>query len=273
MPTDPEARSELTIRALSRGLRLLAVLNSRGEASLADLAKETGLPRPTAYRLLQSLLAENYITKDELLSTYHPAPRCCSLSSGFMEDAWLLEHTQEDLNKLGDELIWPISIATNAGTRMIVRKNTDIESPLAVRKFMPGTSLGLLESASGKLFLAKCTVARRAKLLKIISASSDPLLKTDSDRARLEKLLDKIRAVGYATHTKPGKYSEARAIAVPITVEKKVIATLTIRYAKTAVSNKRAEKEFLPLMFETARKIGIKISADQRALPAFGLGD
>lgn len=271
MSVEFEEKSELTIRALSRGLRLLSVLNSRGEASLADLAKETGLPRPTAYRLLQSLLAENYITKDSALSTYHPAPRCCSLSSGFMEDAWLLEHTQEDLNQLGEQLVWPLSITTNAGTSMIVRRNTDIESPLAVRKFMPGTSLPLLDCASGKLFLALCDAERRNKLLKIIAGSSDPKLKTESDRIRLEKFLEKIKVVGYASHTKPGKYSEARAIAVPITVENQLIATLTIRYAKTAVTNKQADSEFLPLMLNTASKIGIKIGADARALPAFGL--
>lgn len=271
MTAETEPTSVLTIRALSRGLRLLSVLNSRGTASLAQLAKETGLPRPTAYRLLQSLLVENYITKDEALSTYHPAPRCCSLSSGFMEDAWLLEHTQEELNALGRALIWPLSISTNAGVRMIVRCNTDIESPLAVRKFMPGTSLPLLESASGKIFMAFCSDARRQRLIEVLSLSSDPILKSERDRAKLEKVLERARAVSYATHTKPGKYSEANAIAVPIIVQERVIATITIRYAKTAVTDMHARDEFIPALLATAESIANKINADKRALPAFGL--
>jgi len=271
MSADRISEDSTRIRALSRGLRLLASLNSRGSASLAQLAKETGLPRPTAYRLLQSLLAEDYIGKDRVLNTYHPAPRCCSLSSGFMEDAWLLEHTQDDLNHLGEELVWPISLATNAGVRMIVRRNTDIESPLAVRKFMPGTSLPILESASGKVFLAHCSAEKRSKLLSVLAASSEPALKTERDKNKFSALLEKVKAKGFATHTKPGQYSEAQAMAVPIMVREKIVATITIRYAKTAVKDTEAMQKFLPAMVSVAQKMGEEIAADRRALPAFGL--
>ena len=183
----------------------MAVLNAYGSASLAQISRETGLPRPTTYRLLRSLLVENYITKNEELSTYHAAARCCSLSSGFIEDAWLSEHAQAPLDEIGRELVWPLSIATNAGTRMIVRANTDMASPLAVRTFMPGTSLPLLESASGKVFLAHVSEQKREQICDLLREANE--LKSDdfSNDGQMQQYFSK--AVSYTHLTLPTIYS------------------------------------------------------------------
>lgn len=263
--------NELTIRALSRGLQILAVLNSYGSASLAQISRETGLPRPTTYRLLRSLLVENYITKNEELSTYHAAARCCSLSSGFIEDAWLSEHAQEPLDKIGRKLVWPLSIATNAGTRMIVRANTDIASPLAVRTFMPGTSLPLLDSASGKVFLANMSEQRRDQIFDVLREANEASSDEFKDPTQMRAYFKKVREGGYAMHSKPGRYSNAQAISVPLMVREKMIAAVTIRYAQKAVSDEDALENFLPRLQRYVKEVGAKIQADNRALSVFGL--
>ncbi len=262
---------ELTIRALSRGLQILAVLNSYGSATLAQLSRETGLPRPTTYRLLRSLLVENYITKNEQLSTYHPAPRCCSLSSGFLEDAWLSEHAQEPLDEIGRELVWPLSIVTNAGTRMIVRANTDIASPLAVRTFMPGTSLPLLESASGKVYLANVSEQKRDQIFDVLREANESNNNEFEAPQKMRDYFNRVRESGYAMHSKPGRYSNAQAIAVPLLVRDKMIAAVTIRYAQKAVSDEDALRDFLPRLKSYAADVTAKIQADSRAMSVFGL--
>jgi len=265
--------NELTIRALSRGLQILAVLNSYGSATLAQISRETGLPRPTTYRLLRSLLVEKYITKNEELSTYHPAPRCCSLSSGFLEDAWLSEHAQEPLDEIGRELVWPLSIATNAGTRMIVRANTDIASPLAVRTFMPGTSLPLLESASGKVYLANVSERKREQIFEVLREAKESQSSEFENEQNMQEYFKRVREAGYAVHSKPGRYSNAQAIAVPLLVRGKMIAAVTIRYAQKAVSDEDALKDFLPRLKTYATDVTAKIQTDSRAMSVFGLED
>ena len=43
------------VRALERGLALLVAMNRRKLPSVFDLARDTRLPRPTVYRLLETL--------------------------------------------------------------------------------------------------------------------------------------------------------------------------------------------------------------------------
>jgi len=43
------------VRSLERGLAVLAAMNRHKIASVLELARETRLPRPTVYRLLETL--------------------------------------------------------------------------------------------------------------------------------------------------------------------------------------------------------------------------
>ena len=43
------------VRALTRGIEILRLLNERASASAQELADASGLARPTAYRLLETL--------------------------------------------------------------------------------------------------------------------------------------------------------------------------------------------------------------------------
>src|ERR1700756_3932995 len=49
------ARDRGGVRALERGLAVLAAMNRHKIASVLELARETRLPRPTVYRLLETL--------------------------------------------------------------------------------------------------------------------------------------------------------------------------------------------------------------------------
>src|SRR3546814_4216111 len=52
--------------ALRRGLHIVNLLRRQGGTlSVAAIAKATGLPRPTAYRLLDVLESEGYVRRDD----------------------------------------------------------------------------------------------------------------------------------------------------------------------------------------------------------------
>src|SRR5580704_6529100 len=52
-----------SVRALERGLAVLAAMNRHKIASVLELARETRLPRPTVYRLLETLGRAGYVTR------------------------------------------------------------------------------------------------------------------------------------------------------------------------------------------------------------------
>ena len=58
------------VRGLEKGLAVLRAMNRLGEASAASVAGTTGLPRPTAHRLLETLLATGYVARGRVRGTY-----------------------------------------------------------------------------------------------------------------------------------------------------------------------------------------------------------
>ncbi|MBN9009232.1 MAG: helix-turn-helix domain-containing protein, partial [Rhizobiales bacterium] len=49
------------IRSTSRGLAVLRAMNARMHSTLADLHRDTGLPKPTVFRILETLRDEGYV--------------------------------------------------------------------------------------------------------------------------------------------------------------------------------------------------------------------
>jgi IclR family mhp operon transcriptional activator len=73
------------IRSFARGLAVLAALNRNGSASALTLARETGLPRATVYRLLQTLLDDGYVGRGTADDRFHLLLKVRCLSGGFEE--------------------------------------------------------------------------------------------------------------------------------------------------------------------------------------------
>ena len=157
-----------------RLLRALEVLNSLGQASNLTLARELDLSPPTVYRLLQTLLVEGYVSKNSASKLYRPAGRVRGLSIGFDEAASIADCARPLLAKLGDELLWPVAIASVVGTAMVVHETTDARSPLTIRPVLPGRRVSMLDTASGRVFLAFCPQEQRDTLLDLLALSDDP---------------------------------------------------------------------------------------------------
>lgn len=264
------AQSSYRVRSLSRGLRVLAALNARGSATLAQLSVDTGLAKPTAFRILKTLLEEEFVSKEEGSDAYQPAARVSSLSSGFEENAWFVEHTQKYLDQLADKLIWPLSVVTLAGTRILVRGNTDSRSALAVRRLAPGMTLPILESASGRVLLAFCTKDQRERILERLRQSKDKCDLISRDTAKTDALLQEAHNLGYAMVTVPRRVSDLTTLAVPVSVSGSAVAALAVRFSATGVSKDKVLNEFLVGLRQCAQSIEKAISGDARAAKVFG---
>ena len=62
--------SELSsVRALERGLTIIAILNRHNGLTVTQIGKLSNLPRPTAYRLLRTLESLGYILEMKEIKT------------------------------------------------------------------------------------------------------------------------------------------------------------------------------------------------------------
>ncbi len=243
------------IRALNRGLEVLAELNRLDRAAINTLAGAVRLPRTTTYRILETLRLAGYVVRDPHDDCYRPTIMVRALSDGFDDQAMVAHIAKPHLAALGAQIVWPVAIATPSGASMMIRETTDRDSPLALEQYSAGVRVPMLSSAAGRAYLAFCAGAERDALLESLSRSSLPEDRLARSRIEVERLLNETRAQGFGMAQRARRVSEETSLAIPVRAKDRILATVTVRYAATAVPLRTAVEQFLPKMREVARKI------------------
>lgn len=249
------------IRALNRGLEVLTELNRLERAAINTLASAVGLPRTTTYRILETLRLAGYVERDTHDDCYRPTIMVRSLSEGFDDEAMVAHIAKPHLAALCASIVWPIAIATPAGTSMVIRETTDHQSPLALEQYGAGIRVPMLTSAAGRAYLAYCTAQQRETLLEILARSSLPEDRLVRSRVEVERILNETRAQGFGMAQRARRVSEETSLAIPVRADDRILATISVRYAATAVPLRTAVEQFLPKMRDVIAKIEREFAA------------
>jgi IclR family transcriptional regulator, mhp operon transcriptional activator len=242
------------VRSLERGLALLLAMNRRKLPSVVELARDTRLPRPTVYRLLETLSRAGFVTRSRPLDRYCLTSQVRALSDGFAEDDWIADIAAPLMDQLTRQLVWPVALMTFEAGRMLVRETTHESSTLSVDHGMVGRSLPLLRTAAGRCYLALCPGKERRTILEMLARSKAPEDRRARETQRLTKLLDAIRAKGYAIQDREIN-PKTTGIAVPIRLGTRMLGSMSLIWISSALTIEQAENEFLPLLRSTASRI------------------
>jgi IclR family mhp operon transcriptional activator len=251
------------IRALTRGLDALTFLNMRDGATVSEVAHDIRLPRTTVYRILETLCGAGFVFRDAKDERYRLTIRVRGLSGGFDDEAWVTQLAKPIIENLCSEIVWPVNIATLSGTKMTLREATDHSTPLAIERYSAGFQLPLLASSAGKAYLAHCPPARRDALIEILARSNKEEDRAARDRGELLRMLAEIKTQGYAAMTRTRRLADEIAISVPVSLSDKVLASLTVRCAASAMPLKTGLDRLLPKLRQCADKIIAKFSEQQ----------
>jgi len=249
------------IRALNRGLEVLTELNRLERAAINTLANTVGLPRTTTYRILETLRLAGYVERDAHDDCYRPTIMVRALSDGFDDEAMVAHLARPHLKSLCASIVWPIAIATPSGSVMMIRETTDMQSPLALEQYGSGIRVPMLTSAAGRAYLAYCPVPQRETLLELLARSSLPEDRLARSRVEVERILNETRSQGYGMAQRARRVSEETSLAIPVRAQDRVLATISVRYAETAVPLRTAIEQFLPKMRDVVAKIEAEFSS------------
>jgi len=252
---DGVRESTRPIRALNRGLEVLTELNRLERAAINTLATAVRLPRTTTYRILETLRLAGYVDRDPHDDCYRPTIMVRGLSDGFDDEAMVAHIAKPHLAALGAQIVWPVAVATPSGATMMIREATDRQSPLALEQYSAGVRVSMLGSAAGRAYLAYCSGQQRDALLELLSRSSLPEDRLARSRSEVDRLLNETRTQGFGMAHRARRVSEETSLAIPVRAKDRVLATLIVRYAATAVPLRTAVEQFLPKMREIAQKI------------------
>ncbi|MBT4940536.1 MAG: helix-turn-helix domain-containing protein [Rhodospirillaceae bacterium] len=258
-----------TTQSLKKGLIVLKALNEKDDISVLMLHQKTGIPRPTLYRLLNTLKELGYVTTGPKGDTYQLPILVRALSEGYSDEAWVTEIASPILEELGDEVIWPLDIGSLDRDAMIVRETTHQTSPLSLergysgRRGYPGYRVPILATAMGKAYLAFSSKEKRESILDVLRSPDSDERKAASKVDDLKKEFAQIRRRGYGVR-EGGLIPKTGSIAVPIIIEGEPLACLNLHYILSALTLKQVVSRYLSPMQAAAAKIEKQLTKEIR---------
>jgi len=259
---DGSGRAEARgVRALERGLAVLAAMNRHKVASVMELAQETRLPRPTVYRLLETLGRAGFVTRSGSADRFCLARKVRTLSDGFIDDEWISDVAAPLMAAYTRTHVWPVALMTFEEGRMLIRETTHPASTLSIDYGMVGRRLPILRTAAGRVYLAFCPDNERRIILDMLDHSQAP--EDRYDERRLPALLRGIRASGYALQEREIN-PRTSGLSVPIRGER-LLGCVSMIWIASALTIEDAQQRFLAPLIELARRIAGEVGG--RSVP------
>jgi IclR family mhp operon transcriptional activator len=251
--TDPAQRSYPPVQAVCRALDILRAVNRLRIASILQIHEVTGFPKPTIVRMLETLLGEGYVARDNMCGGYIVTSRVHELASGHQGISQIIEIARPFAIELTRDMKWPIGIGVLDDDAIAIKFWTGSISPLVHTNTVLGLRPDLATTAMGRALLAYCPDSERER--QIHRMRNDPARAFgEAEEAQLRSILRQVRIDGYATRDPKTQPYRISTFAMPIREGEIVHALINISYFTTAVPKSEiVEKILAPLRATTAK--------------------
>lgn len=251
LDNEGSSTSRYTVPALARGLEILGYFtHERRILSGAQLAKMTGLPRASVFRMLQTLEQAGYVERVGEPGT-HPSYRLgvavLRLGFEFLSSMELTEQGRPVLESLSDACGYSSHIVVRDGRDVVVVAKA-LGRLATFHAIAVGARLPAHATVLGRILLGGMSLEQIAQLY----AGQDLQLftkNTPRSPQELKALVDEATAAGHAV-SQGGFESGISTVAAPVfNAEKQVIAAVSL----TVLSAKIPEEK-LPLLITQVRE-------------------
>lgn len=220
------------IASVGKALAALTVIAERRDSPLAkELAEALGVPAPTVYHLLNTLVAQGAVVKDGSRGGYRLGPRIGLLADAYLEQGEPLAKLEGPLKDLADRTGETAYLSGWRRGELEVIATAEGSFAVRVAQLQRGTVGSAHARASGKLLLAYARPGLRDQYLK-----EHPLERltpnTICDRGQLDAELARIRARGYAEDREEFSVDVA-CLAAPVLSSGHVIGVYTVSSPST----------------------------------------
>lgn len=257
MPESKTKKPE-NVRAFRRGLDVLREVNRSGGIRAGELAQRLQLPRPTVYRLLETLEELGYIARSSSDERFRVTRRASNLGDGYDPGVIVSQAAAPVITDLSKRLVWPIDLSTYENAAMVIQESTHARSPLSIDRAMIGRRLPMLRTSAGRAYLASCPASERDVIIKHIRRIDDPEDGPYLEPGHLTRMIEQTTARGYAIRSEGEFNSKTSSIAVPIFHDGAVLACISIIWISTALKLDEAIAQF-----------GAPLQAAAAAIPAY----
>jgi IclR family transcriptional regulator, mhp operon transcriptional activator len=248
------------VNVVVRALALLRALNRQPVSTVDVLHRQTGIPKPTVVRLLQTLQADGLVQRAPQWGAYYLTSEVRALASGYHSEPRIVEASTRFADALTAELKWPVSVAVHDGDAMVVRYSTIPQSPLSFFHSTINMRLSLLSQALGRAYLAFCEPAAQEALIELLAHAEHSDAPLPADAAQIRAMLAEVRGRGYALRD-PRVRPESATLAVPVFEAGRVVATIGLTWFSSALTTELAVARFLAPLQQAAADIATALAA------------
>lgn len=165
-PSDTStAKDRQFVTALARGLEILRCFNP-GERYLgvSELARRTGLPKPTISRLAGTLTKLGYLSFSGHYGQYQLAPGVLSLGYAFLSNIDVRQIARPKMQELAEYSQAATSLAIRDRLNVVYVETVRSTAAIALQLGI-GSKLPIATSATGRAYLAGCHPREREMLM------------------------------------------------------------------------------------------------------------
>jgi IclR family acetate operon transcriptional repressor len=222
---EPGARTRGHVRSVEKAVGILLLFAADDALSAREVAERLSMPVPTAYHLLETLVATRMLRKTPARS-YELGPAVGALTDALQRRLAAPAFLLAPLHELAAATRETAYLSRWQDDDVLILATVEGVRELRVSGLHSGTRGHAHARASGKLFLAHATPEARERYLAV-----HPLLPrtptTITDRPALEAELEQVRATGVGWDRE--EFAEGvRCVSAPVLEHGVVIATYTL---------------------------------------------
>jgi DNA-binding IclR family transcriptional regulator len=242
-----------TVSALERGISVLRCFSEeRPVLSYAEVARITGIPRPTVNRLVATLLAMGMLKAAQPADRFMLGPGVVSLARVFLGSLDVRAAARPSMQALAEEVGASVYLAVRDGMEMVLIEACRPRSSMLSARLDVGSRAPLPNSALGRAYLSALPEAQRTQLLDSMRLLRGP--EWDSMAPNMMRAIDEAKRLGYCLSL--GEFHrEINSVSVPLIGPGDEIMALNGGGAAFVFSEERLRNEIAPRLHDIALSI------------------
>lgn len=243
------------VESLLKGLKVLEVVARHPQGhSLPEITRDTGLPKATAYRLLQTLVASNYLHYFEDTAKYRLGPKVMSLGMSSLASQDIASLAEPYLQELSKRIGQNVNLGVPDGGEVVYIIRIKVRRILGI-DLAVGSRLPAHNTAIGLACLAFADPGRLQTVLDHLSSDEKLARQIGPHGQSLTERLEGIRQDGYALG-EDEYFVGLTSVAVPVFNQTGYAeAAINVPVFSQICSKQELLGEYLPLVLETAQTI------------------
>jgi IclR family pca regulon transcriptional regulator len=255
----PQARSGTLhdrqfIASLAHGLTVLEALADHGrDMSLSELAQTVNQAKPTAWRLVHTLVELGYVRQDPLTRRFALSPRILALGACF-ESMELKDLAAPYLRDLSARVGETVNMAVLDDDMLIYVERIKTQQVININLHV-GSRLPLYNTSMGRALVAEMPEEWLRAYIGRIQHQPEAAKYVQNGGRYLFQILRETRAQGYALNDEE-LVSGLRSAATPVRASGgRIVAAINISVPSVRVSARTLKGSYVPELVKTAREI------------------